>query len=152
MVDLDLETIKKLREETGTGIMECKKALQESGGDFDQAKEIVNQRAKMKAEKRADREAGEGVVQCYVHSNRKVGALVSLKSETDFVARGEGFQELAKEIAMQVCAMNPKDKEELLNQEWIRDPKKTIRKLIQEEAARTKENVELGSFFRVEID
>lgn len=151
MSEISLEKIKKLREETGVGIMACKKALAEAGGDLEEAKEILSEQAAMKAKRRADRETSEGVVASYIHTDGKKGALVELNSETDFVARSDDFRELAREIAMQVCAMNPEDKEDLLGQEWIRDPQKTIRELVQEETVRTRENIELGKFCRIEV-
>ncbi len=151
MSDTNLDRVKNLREETGVGIMACKKALAEAGGDLKKAKQILEEQAVMKAKKRADRETSEGVVSAYIHTDGKKGALVELNSETDFVARSDEFQKLADELAMQVCAMDPEDRETLLDQEWIRDPKKTIRELIQEYAAKTKENVELGDFCRIEI-
>ncbi len=151
MSAVEIKQVKKLREETGVGIMACKKALAETAGDLEEAKQILEKQAVMKAKKRADRETSEGVVSAYIHTDGKKGALVELNSETDFVSRSDDFQKLADELAMQVCAMDPEDKDALLAQEWIRDPKKTIRKLIQECAAKTKENIELGSFYRIEI-
>ena len=151
MIDIDIKQVKKLREDTGVGIMACKKALGDADGEFERAKEILEEQAAMKAKKRADREASEGVVSAYIHTDGKKGALVELNSETDFVARSDDFRELADELAMQICAMNPEDKEALLEQAWIRDPKKTIRGLIQEYVAKAKENVSLGRFFRIEI-
>jgi elongation factor Ts len=103
-----LELIKKIRERTGAGIVAVKKALEEAGRDEEKAIEILRKLGHSKAAKKADREAREGVVAAYVHSNKRVGAIVKLLCETDFVARNEEFQELAKDIAMHVTAMNPK--------------------------------------------
>ncbi len=103
-----LEQVKALREKTGAGIVDVKKALEEAGDDEAKAIDILRLKGKAKAEKKSDREAGEGVVASYVHSNGKVGVLVKLLCETDFVARNEEFVELGRDLAMQIAAMNPK--------------------------------------------
>lgn len=102
-----LEQIKNLRERTGAGIVEVKKALEEASGDEEKARDILRKRGQEKALKKSGREAGEGVVASYVHSNKKVGAIVKLLCETDFVARNQEFQELAQNIAMHVTASSP---------------------------------------------
>jgi elongation factor Ts len=102
-----LEQIKKLREQTGAGIVEVKKALEEAGGDETKAVEILRKRGQEKAGKKAERSAKEGVVASYIHSNSKVGAIVKLHCETDFVARNEEFKALAQDIAMHITAMSP---------------------------------------------
>lgn len=103
-----LELIKKIRERTGAGMVAVKKAIDEAGGDEEKAIEILRKQGQSKAAKKADREAKEGAVVSYVHSNNRVGALVKLLCETDFVSRNEEFQQLAKDIAMHVTAMNPR--------------------------------------------
>ncbi len=103
-----LEKIKKIREQTGAGIMEVKKALEEAAGDEAKAVEILRKKGKEKAMKKSERTAGEGVVAAYIHSNERVGAMVKLLCETDFVARNEEFKSLARDIAMHITAMNPK--------------------------------------------
>jgi elongation factor Ts len=100
--------VKKLREETGAGMMDCKKALDESNGDFAKAKEIVRQRGLAKAEKKSDRETKIGYITSYVHNNNQVGCMLEILCETDFVARNPEFQALAKDVAMQIVAMAPK--------------------------------------------
>ncbi|MFA6383197.1 MAG: translation elongation factor Ts [Parcubacteria group bacterium] len=102
-----LEQIKKLREKTGAGIVEVKKALEESQGDEDKAIEILRKKSKDKAIKKSDRVAGEGVIVAYVHSNNRIGAMVELLCETDFVARNDEFKALAQDIAMHITATNP---------------------------------------------
>lgn len=102
----ELEEIKKLREMTGAGMMDCKKALEESKGDFERAVEILRKKGAATAAKRAQREAAEGTVALYSHGGR-IGAMVEVNCETDFVARNEGFKDFAKEIAMQVAAGSP---------------------------------------------
>jgi elongation factor Ts len=105
---MNLENIKKLRELTGAGIVEVKKALEEASGDEKKAIEILKIKGKEKADKKSERTAQEGVVASYIHLNKKVGAIVKICCETDFVAMNEEFQELARDIAMHVTAMNPK--------------------------------------------
>lgn len=100
--------IKELREKTGAGIMDCKGALNETGGDFDKAEEILRKKGIARASKRAGREAGEGTIGSYIHSNNKIGVLLELGCETDFVAKNDEFRTLAHDIAMQVAASDPK--------------------------------------------
>ena len=107
MAEITMELIKELRERTGAGVMDCKKALQEAEGDIEKAVEILRKMGIAKAEKKLDREAKEGVVEAYIHPGAKLGVLVEVNCETDFVAKNEEFIKLAKEIAMQIAAMNP---------------------------------------------
>ncbi|MDI6777834.1 MAG: translation elongation factor Ts [Patescibacteria group bacterium] len=100
--------IKKLREKTGASVMECRNALSESGGNIEKALEYLKKRGNEKALKKAERKTSEGVVATYIHSNKKIGAMVELLCETDFVARNVEFQELARDLAMHIAAMNPK--------------------------------------------
>jgi len=144
------ELIQKLREVTGGGVMECKKALEEAGGDFDKAVVIIHERGSAKAEKRKDRSTGAGVLQSYIH-NERVGVLFELRSETDFVARSDEFRTLAKELAMQVAAMDPSNEEELMKQPYIKDESKTVEDLVSGVMARTGENVKIGRFCRYEL-
>jgi elongation factor Ts len=117
------EQVKKLRESTGAGMMECKTALEEAGGDLDKAVVILRKKGMAAAVKKADRLASEGIVYSYLHPGGKVGALVELNCETDFVAKTPEFSELAKDLAMQIAAMDPKYvrreeiPEEVVNQE-----------------------------------
>lgn len=99
--------IKKLREKTGAGIMNCKEALNEAGGDFDKAEKILRKKGIAQASKRSDKEAGEGIIETYIHSNNKIGILLELGCETDFVAKNDEFKKLAHNIAMQAAASNP---------------------------------------------
>ncbi|OGI30603.1 MAG: translation elongation factor Ts [Candidatus Moranbacteria bacterium RIFOXYA12_FULL_35_19] len=103
-----LEQIKKLREKTGAGMVDIKKALEEAGGDETKAIEVLRKKGQEKALKKTERTTQEGVVVSYIHSNSRVGAIVKLLCETDFVARNEEFKQLAQEIAMHITAMNPK--------------------------------------------
>ncbi len=106
-MEITVEMVKSLREVTGAGMMECKKALQESNGDIEQAKKILRARGAQVAEKRAGREAKQGVVESYIHAGGRIGAMVEINCETDFVARTDEFKQLARDIAMQIAAMNP---------------------------------------------
>ncbi|MFW6110245.1 MAG: translation elongation factor Ts [Patescibacteria group bacterium] len=151
MTDVSLEQVKKLREKTGVGVMACRKALLEADGDMEVAEKALQEQAAMVAAERGDRETSEGLVVSYIHSDSRVGVLLELASETDFAARSEQFETTAKEIAMHICAMNPVDKEELLEQEWIRDQSKQIKDLVAELRATTKENIEIKRFARFEV-
>lgn len=145
------DDVKRLREETGAGVMDCKRALDEAKGDFEKAKVLIKERGLAKAKSKSDREAREGIVEAYVHAGGRIGAMVELSSETDFVARNEDFRGLAKEIAMQVAAMAPKNVDELLEQAYIRDASKTIGELVTSIASTTGENVRVKRFERFEL-
>jgi elongation factor Ts len=145
------DNVKRLREDTGAGVMDCKRALDEAKGDFEKAKGLIKERGLAKAREKADRDAKEGVVEAYVHAGGRIGAMVELSSETDFVARNPDFKGLAREIAMQVAAMDPKDVDQLLGQPYIRDASKTIGELVTGIASTTGENVRVKRFKRFEL-
>ncbi len=151
MADIDLKTLKKLREETSASISDCRRALDESGGDYKKALAWLQQRASKIAEKKADRETGQGLVEAYIHGGGRVGVLVELLCETDFVARTDEFKHLAREIGMQVAAMRPENVESLLKQEYIRDSSRTIETLIKDVIGKLGENIILKRFQRFEI-
>lgn len=145
-MELSPELIKELRERTGISIMECKKALEESGGDIEKAIEILRKKGFARAKEKMDRETGEGLVYAYIHLDGKIGVLVEVNCETDFVARNEEFRELAKNIAMQIAAAKPKyiapedvpaeeiEKEKEIIREQLKDSKKPaeiIEKIVQ---------------------
>jgi len=136
--------VKKLREETSAGVMDVKKALEEAGGNFDKARDLIRERGLAKAAKKADRETKEGFIGSYIHTTGKVGAMVALLCETDFVARNEEFQRLGRELAMQVASMRPETVEELLEQDYIRDPKYKVGDLVKELSGKIGENVQVG--------
>ena len=148
---MTIDDIRKLREETGVGVMDARKALEESKGDIKKAGVWLKKNAVAKALKKADRTTGDGAIFSYVHQTGKVSAMVKLGCETDFVARTDDFQKLGKELAMQVASMNPKDVEGLYGQDWIRDNKKNIKQLIDEVIAKVGENVKVVEFTRMEI-
>jgi elongation factor Ts len=141
MTKIDPKDVQRLRSESGAGVMDSKRALEDASGDYEKALGLLKQRGLESVAKKSGREAKEGVIASYIHGNGRVGSLVELASETDFVSRGEEFQKLAREIAMQVVAMEPTTVEELLEQPYIRDGSKKIKDLVTEVAATTKENV-----------
>lgn len=140
------EQIKELREKTGISVAECKKALVEAEGDMQKALEVLSTRAGAAALKKADRELGAGAVATYVHGQGAVGAMVLLASETDFVSKNEEFVALARDIAMHAAAMRPADIAELLTQQFIKDPSKTVADLISAATQKFGERVELTQF------
>lgn len=148
---ISMDQIKQLREKTQAGVMEAKKALEETNGDMKKAEAWIAEHGLIKAAKKADRETKQGTVGVYVHHDGKRGAMVKLLCETDFVARTDEFKTLARELAMQVTSMNPESKEAFLEQAYIRDPNMTISSLIKQVAAKTGENVQLGEFVRLEL-
>ncbi len=174
---IDARDVQRLRSETGAGVMDCKRALEEAEGDLERARELLRQKGLAAAANRSGREAREGVVESYIHSGGRIGALVELNSETDFVARNPEFRELARNIAMQVAAMapvvisedelTPESKAELvqehgdekkaieaavlLRQPYIRDNSKTVGDLVAALASSTGENVRVRRFARFQL-
>lgn len=145
-----LDLIKQLRNETGAGIADCKEALSESKGDVVKAKEILKKKGLDKASSKSDREVKAGIVDVYSHAG-KVGVLVELLCETDFVARTDDFKNLAHELALQIASMNPSSMEELLSQEYIRDNSQTIEQLIKGTIGKLGENIQVGRFERIAL-
>jgi elongation factor Ts len=151
MANIDLKLLKKLRDETAASIADCRTALEETNGDYDKALVWLKKRSVEKAEKKADRATGQGIVEAYIHQGGKVGVLVALLCETDFVARTDEFKHLAKELGMQVAAMDPKDVDELLKQPYIRDSGQTVEQLVKGTIGKLGENITLKKFVRFEI-
>ncbi len=151
MANIDLKTLKKLRDETAASIVDCRVALDESGGDYKKAIEWLKKRGIEKASKKSGRSTGEGLVESYIHQGGKIGVLVILNCETDFVAKTDEFKQLAHEVAMQISAMNPSSVEELLKQANIRDSSITIDQLIKSAIGKLGENITIGDFKRFEI-
>jgi elongation factor Ts len=145
---IDPREVQRLRADTNAGVMDCKRALEDAKGDYDKAKALLRERGLASVAKKSGREAKEGVVASYIHAGGRIGALVEVASETDFVARGEDFQKLAQEIAMQVAAMGPKSVDELYAQAYIRDASKTIKDLVTTLAASVGENLSVRRFQR----
>ena len=161
------EDVKKLREMTNAGVMDCKRALDESGGNIDRAIEILREKGVARAEKRAGRETSQGLIESYIHAGGRIGVIVEVNCETDYVARTETFKTLAHDLAMQVAGMPttlavtedelPPDADGtveetvLLKQPFIRDGSRTIESLIKEAIAQTGENIQVRRFARFEL-
>ena len=135
-------------EETGAGVMDVQHALVDSDGDVVSAKKILKKKGLEKAAKKEERETAQGLVETYVHPDGRIGAMVFLACETDFVARTDDFKRLVRELAMQVAAMNPQTTAELLKQEYIREPEKSVKELIAEVIAKTGENIQVRKIAR----
>lgn len=150
MANIDLALLKKLREETSISVSECRQALEEAGGDYDKALAILKSKAAEKAAKKADRETGQGIIETYVHAG-KIGVMVMLLCETDFVARTDEFKHLGHEIALQIASMNPENVEELLKGEFIKDASLTIEQMVKEAIHKTGENIIIKKFERYQI-
>jgi elongation factor Ts len=148
---VSITQIKQLREETGISISECKKALEEAGGDIKRAKEILKKWGKEFAQKHSEREAKEGIVATYLHPNQRIGVILELNCETDFVAKSEDFQNLAHELCLQIASMDPKDIDSLFAQPWIKDETKVVKDLFDQCVAKLGENISLKRFTRYEI-
>ncbi len=146
-----LELTKKIREETGYGIMDIKKALEETEGDETKTLEILKAKGVLAAAKRAERETKQGLVVSYNHFTGKMGAMVELLCETDFVAQNPEFMALAKELVSHVAAVAPESPEVMLEQEFVKDPTKKIKDMITELTGKLGENIRLGRIARLEI-
>jgi elongation factor Ts len=159
------ELIKELRERTGAGIMECKRAIEEADSDLNGAEKLLKEWGLATAAKKAGREASQGVIDSYIHAGR-IGAMVEVNCETDFVARTDDFKTFAREVAMQVAATNPsrisntdpspdgtdgQPDTPLLEQPYIRDPSKTVQDLLNEIIAKLRENVVIRRVARFEL-
>ena len=159
-------SVKELRELTGAGMLDCKRALEESGGDLAKAAELLKQKGFAMAAKKAERATAQGLVQAYIHHDGRLGALIELNCETDFVARTEDFRQLAQDLALQVAGANPRyvsvgdvpdgsegDPNELclLLQPFIRDESLTVQDLITETIRKTGENIRVRRFARFEL-
>lgn len=166
-MEITAQMVKALREKTGAGPKDCKDALVAADGDMKKAETILEEKNLVKAEKiiGSERKTEQGIVYAYIHAGGRIGAMVELNCETDFVARNDSFKQLAHEIALQIASMNPKyvGQEEiigeegsaeelaLLEQPYVKDPKKTVGQLIKETIASTRENITIRRFARFEI-
>lgn len=144
------DKIQKLRELTGAGVMVCKKALEDAAGDFDKAAALIKEEGFTKAKEKEGRETKAGLIKSYIHNDR-VGALLELNCETDFVARSDPFRELAQNLVLQVVAMNPENVDELLAQPYVKDETTTINDLVKGVILKTGENVKVSRFVRYEL-
>ncbi len=171
------DQVKQLRQQSGAGIMECKRALEQVQGDFAKAADLLKQQGLAKAEKKSGREASQGLVEPYIHGGGRIGAIVEVNCETDFVARTPDFHQLAHDLAMQVAATSPEfvsaedvpegtwadlEREHgsrekaaeavvLLDQPFIKDPKFTVRELVRDSIAKLGENIVIRRFARFEV-
>ncbi|HOS88673.1 MAG TPA: translation elongation factor Ts [bacterium] len=150
-MSINMEKIKKLRDETGAGLLEIRNILEEVEGDFEKAKEKLMKNVASKAAKKSDRIVEDGLVYSYVHNSGKVGSLVLVGCETDFVAKTDDFQKLCKEIAMQICTENYESVEDLLNAEYVRDPSKKVVDLVNEVTAKVGEKIEIRKFVKFAV-
>ncbi len=150
MAKIDANLIREVRDKTGAPVMRAKQVLEETG-DKDKAIEILKKEGFEKAAKRSDRATGQGFIGSYIHHSGKIGAMVELLTETDFVAKNDLFKNLASELAMQVASMNAADTKELMEQDYIKDPDRKIEDLVKEVIAKTGENVQIGKITRIEI-
>jgi len=146
-----IDDLKKIRNMTGASVDAIRKALEEADGEIERALKLLKDRGAMVAAKKASRQTGEGIISYYVHANSKVGVLVKLLCETDFVARTEQFKELGHELAMHIAAMDPISINDLLSQTYIRDQDVTMDALIKDYIAKLGENIKIGEFCRLEI-
>ena len=163
---ITVDAIKALRQITGAGVMDSKRALEETSGDIKKAEELLRQPGIASAAKKADRATNQGLIESYIHSGGRIGAIVEVNCETDFVARTEEFKDLAHNLAMQVAAMSPSYVDEsavpedetadasqdcLLQQAFIRDPAKTVQDLVNETVGKLGENVRVRRFTRFSL-
>lgn len=168
-----VDAIKELRELTSCGVIECKNALEKAGGNFEKAKEILQQRGIEIAAKKGDRVAKEGRIESYVHNGNKIAVMIEVNCETDFVARNEDFIQFTKDVAMHIAAMNPryisekdvpaevlsaaKDQKAfltehcLLSQPFVREPGKSIQEYLTSVIAKIGENIRIGRFIRYKV-
>ncbi len=166
MTTISADSIRELRGRTSAGIMDCKRALEDAQGDLDKAAELLRERGIAMVAKRASRTANEGLIETYVHAGGRIGVIVELNCETDFVARTDDFQELAHNIALQVAAMDPQviDDERplddlnasdgeprLLHQPFVKDSAQTIRNLLTDTIAKVGENIVIRRFVRYSL-
>ena len=149
-MSIDLDKIKRLRDETGAGIADCREALNKAAGNIEEAKKWLKKKGLDKASSKSEREVKSGVVDVYSH-NGKVGVLIELLCETDFVARTDDFKNLAHELSLQIASMNPSSVEELLSQEYIRDASLTVDQLIKSVIGKLGENIQVGRFERIAL-
>ena len=165
-MEISIDMVKELREQSGAGIMECRNTLVVAEGDMEKAIQLLKERGLLKAQKKMERATTQGVVEAYIHAGNRVGAMIELNCETDFVARTEEFKELAHCLAMQVAAMSPQfiAEEEvpegadvnpkeacLLLQPYIKDPAQIVQDVIMATVAKVGENIRVGRFTRYEL-
>ena len=165
-MEISAELIKEVRDRTNVGILKCKEALLKTDGDMERALEFLKQQGLSIAEKKKERTTSEGIIESYIHHTRRIGVLLALNCESDFVARTDEFRELARNLAMQIAATAPQfitaeaiqpgaelDPQVvcLLNQPFVKEPSKTVNEIINELISKVGENIRVGSFSRFEL-
>ena len=150
-MNISLDQLKKLRQDTQVGVSDCRTALEDANGDFEKAKKLLTERGLQKASKKAGTETSQGIIESYIHGSGRIGVLIDLRCETDFVARTDDFKKLAHEIALQVAAMNPKTTTSLLKSLYIRDTSMTIDQLVKMTIAKVGENITVARLIRLEL-
>lgn len=148
---MDISLVKQLREETGASIMACRRAVEKAKGDIKKAKEYLKEDAGAIIEKTSNRSTSQGIIASYIHATKRVGVLVELHCETDFVANTKEFQQLATELSLHIAGMDPKDIEELLGQAYVRDASRTIKEFMDQTIASVGENITIHRFTRFAI-
>lgn len=147
-MQVHLDDLKRLRAETAAGVSDCRRALEEAAGDYDKAKKLISAWGLEKAQNKEGKETLCGIIESYIHATGKIGVLVELRCETDFVAKTDEFRTLAHEIALQVASMNPKDVSELVKSVYIRDASITVGDLVKQTIAKVGENITVAKFVR----
>ncbi len=150
-MEVTVDQIKALRAKTGLGINDVKQALEHASGDQAKAIAWLKEKGLSTAAKKADRATSQGLIETYIHGGGRIGAMVEINCETDFVARNDDFKKFVKEIALQVAAMNPEDVDALLKQEYFRDSSVTIEQLLGDTIAKIGENMKIARFARFEL-
>ena len=145
------QQIKELRDKTGVSVSACKRALEEAGGDMEKALAVLQRESAKSAEKKADRALGSGVIEAYVHNNKKVGVILELKSESDFVSGNEEFRTLAKDAAMHIAASSPSNLDELMGQPYIKNPTVTVKELLNQAVQKFGEKIEISRFAKYNL-
>ncbi len=148
---MDTSILKQLREETGFGVMDIKRALEEAEGDVAKARELLKAKSAMVVAKKADRETRHGILESYNHLG-KVVALVEVNCETDFVARNDNFKQFAHDLALHVASMNPKDYDELIEQPFFKDESVTVRQVLDQLVGKIGENIKVSRFARYALN
>lgn len=147
---ISLQQVQELRNKTGLGVMDCRTALDETNGDMKKAEAILAKKAEKVAAKKADRSVGQGLIHAYVHGT-KIGALVEVNCESDFVAKNEEFKSFVNDVAMQVASMAPANLDELLAQDFIKDPSIKMQELLNQKIQKIGENIKIKRFVRYEL-
>ncbi len=148
---ISAKAVAALRQDTGAGVMDAKQALTEAKGDVAKATDLLKQRGLDKAAKKAERDTAEGIIHAYIHGTGRIGVLLELLCETDFVARNDDFTALANDLAMHVAAANPADSKALLTQPFIKDEGQTVEQVLGATIAKLGENIQVKRFVRYEL-